>query len=49
MSQSDGEVFNNNPIINEDVRASGRNIPVPRDEKTVYDDVTIITARKKDA
>ena len=47
MSQSDGAVFNNNPIINEDVRADGRNIPVARDEKTVYDDASDYVFLKK--
>lgn len=47
MSQSGGAVFENNPIIKEDVRAGDRRIPVARDEKTVHDDVSDYVFLKK--
>ena len=47
MSQSGGAVFENNPIIKEDVRAGDRRIPVARDEKTVLDDVSDYVFLKK--
>lgn len=50
MSQSGGAVFDNNPIIKEDVRVGDSRIPVARDEKTVHDDVSdyvFLRKRKK--